>query len=114
MPGDIRIVVQPGPDKPVFVGIARARDVSAHLSGTPHAAVGDVSQSPFHASQSSLTRSESSIRRSEPMVNAIRMPEANGPGGNPGPCEGRIAAGPTRAPPLRKRNPRVGRSCAWS
>ena len=48
--GDIRIAAQPRADKPVFVGIARTSDVSAYLSGTPHAAVSDVSYSPFHVS----------------------------------------------------------------
>jgi hypothetical protein len=45
--GKARIQVQ-GP-KPVFVGIARSRDVDAFLRGTDHARLRDVDYSPFSA-----------------------------------------------------------------
>jgi hypothetical protein len=47
--GDIRLRVSPHTDKPVFVGIARTRDVDAYLRGTAHATVTDVDYSPFEA-----------------------------------------------------------------
>ena len=45
--GEIRLEVSSG--KPVFVGIARSRDVAAYLRGTQHDLVRDVSYSPFDA-----------------------------------------------------------------
>jgi len=47
--GDIRLRVTPRSDTPVFVGIARTRDVDAYLHGTSHATVSDVDYSPFEA-----------------------------------------------------------------
>ena len=45
--GEIRLEVSSR--KPVFVGIARSRDVAEYLRGTPHDRVSDVSYSPFSA-----------------------------------------------------------------
>jgi hypothetical protein len=45
--GSVWLEVTPGSDKPVFVGIARARDVDAYLSGTSRDVVADVDFSPF-------------------------------------------------------------------
>jgi hypothetical protein len=47
--GDIRLRVTPRTDDPVFVGIARTRDVDAYLRGTSHATVTDVDYDPFTA-----------------------------------------------------------------
>jgi hypothetical protein len=47
--GDIRLRVTPRTDAPVFVGIARTRDVDAYLRGTSHATVTDVNYDPFSA-----------------------------------------------------------------
>jgi hypothetical protein len=47
--GKVRLDVAPRGDKPVFVGIARTRDVSKYLRDTPHAVVTDVDFSPFRA-----------------------------------------------------------------
>ena len=45
--GSVRLEVTPGSDKPVFVGIARTRDVDAYLNGTSRDVVADVDFSPF-------------------------------------------------------------------
>jgi hypothetical protein len=45
--GEIRLEVSS--EKPVFVGIARSRDVAEYLRGTRHDVVRDVSYSPFAA-----------------------------------------------------------------
>jgi hypothetical protein len=55
--GGVRIEAQSRHGKPVFVGIARTRDVSAYLSGTLHTTVLDVSYSPFRASYRDTRRS---------------------------------------------------------
>jgi hypothetical protein len=45
--GRVRFTAESDRDKPVFVGIARARDVSAYLRGVAHARVSDISTAPF-------------------------------------------------------------------
>lgn len=45
--GRVRLTIAPRAGKDVFVGIARARDVSAYLRRSAHASVRDVSYSPF-------------------------------------------------------------------
>lgn len=45
--GSLRIKVAPRSQQPVFVGIARTRDVDAYLRGTAHDLVRDVDFSPF-------------------------------------------------------------------
>jgi hypothetical protein len=47
--GKIRLQARSHDGKPVFVGIARAADVSRYLGGTAHAALTDVDFDPFHA-----------------------------------------------------------------
>ena len=47
--GDIRLEVAPRTDKPVFVGIARTKDVSSYLRQTSHATLTDVDFDPFKA-----------------------------------------------------------------
>jgi hypothetical protein len=48
--GKVRIQARGGSSKPLFVGIARSRDVDAFLGGTDHARLRDVDYSPFSAS----------------------------------------------------------------
>ena len=48
--GNVRVAVESGADKPVFVGIARTSDVSDYLHGTSYTSVTDVDYSPFRAS----------------------------------------------------------------
>jgi hypothetical protein len=45
--GTVRLKVTPNADAPVFVGIARTRDVAAYLDQTRHALVEDLSFTPF-------------------------------------------------------------------
>ena len=78
-------------DKPVFVGIARASDVSAHLSGTPHPPSATCrSPVPRVLVESHAKRVVDPPERDD----AERDPdaEANDPGGNLRPYEAHIAA----------------------
>jgi hypothetical protein len=45
--GSLRIQVAPRSEQPVFVGIARTRDVDAYLRGSAHDVIRDVDFSPF-------------------------------------------------------------------
>jgi hypothetical protein len=45
--GSVRLKVTPGSDKPVFIGIARSRDVDAYLGRTSRDVVADLDFSPF-------------------------------------------------------------------
>jgi hypothetical protein len=47
--GTLRLDVQPGGGKPVFVGIARSRDAQRYLATSPHATLTDVEVDPFVA-----------------------------------------------------------------
>lgn len=47
--GHVRFDVQPGTGKPVFVGIARSRDVQDYLAMSAHATLTDVEVDPFVA-----------------------------------------------------------------
>src|SRR4051812_23664691 len=45
--GTIRLTADARDDKPVFVGVARTRDVDAYLAGVAHSEVEDVDSGPF-------------------------------------------------------------------
>lgn len=47
--GNVRLEVRPGGEKPVFVGIARSRDVRDYLAMSAHATLTDVDVDPFTA-----------------------------------------------------------------
>jgi hypothetical protein len=47
--GNLRLDVQAGNGKPVFVGVARSRDVQGYLATSPHATLTDVEVDPFVA-----------------------------------------------------------------
>jgi hypothetical protein len=47
--GNLRLDVQAGGGKPVFVGIGRSRDVQRYLATSPHATLTDVEVDPFVA-----------------------------------------------------------------
>ena len=47
--GKLRLKIAPRTDTPLFVGIARTRDVTRYLDGTTHDLVRDVSFDPFRA-----------------------------------------------------------------
>ena len=46
--GGVRVRAESNDGKPVFVGVARSRDVSRYLHGTAHDEITDVEYSPFH------------------------------------------------------------------
>ena len=69
--GNIRLEVSSRNDKPVFVGIARTKDVSAYLRGTSHATVTDFHSDPFRA----VYRAEPRLRPRPPRP----PPSASGP-----------------------------------
>jgi hypothetical protein len=48
--GTVRVKAHSNDGKPVFIGIARTKDVDRYLRGTAHARVTDVDTSPFRAS----------------------------------------------------------------
>jgi hypothetical protein len=48
--GNVRLEVAPRNEKPVFVGIARTKDVSSYLHSTSHTTLTDVDFDPFRAS----------------------------------------------------------------
>src|SRR5437764_3274100 len=47
--GKVRLEVASKTRKPIFVGIARTRDVAAYLRGTAHTTLTDVNSDPFEA-----------------------------------------------------------------
>jgi hypothetical protein len=47
--GSVRLEAMPKADKPLFVGVARTRDVDAYLRGVARSEVSDVNFSPFSA-----------------------------------------------------------------
>ena len=50
--GKVRLRAESRDGKPVFVGIARSKDVDAYLAGSAHDVVTDVDSSPFHVDYS--------------------------------------------------------------
>jgi hypothetical protein len=47
--GTVRLTAASHTGKPVFVGVARTRDVDAYLRGVAHSAVSDIEYAPFRA-----------------------------------------------------------------
>lgn len=74
--GHVRLKATSRDGKPVFVGIARTKDVDAYLSGTSHATVTDVDYSPFHATY----RTRSGSRPAPPVAQRFWSASANGNG----------------------------------
>jgi len=74
--GHVRLKATSRDGKPVFVGIARTKDVDAYLRGTSHATVTDVDYSPFHASY----RTHSGSRPAPPVAQRFWRASANGNG----------------------------------
>jgi hypothetical protein len=73
--GKIRLAVSSR--KPVFVGIARSRDVARYLRGTQHDLVRDVSYSPFSADYRRVSGDE---RPGPPVRQGFWAASASGPG----------------------------------
>jgi hypothetical protein len=74
--GHVRLKATSRDGKPVFVGIARTKDVDAYLRGTSHATVTDVDYSPFNASY----RTHSGSRPAPPVAQRFWSASANGNG----------------------------------
>lgn len=54
--GTVRFDVRPNGEQPVFVGIARSRDVERYLADAPHATLTDVQTDPFAADYRTTAR----------------------------------------------------------
>jgi hypothetical protein len=75
--GNVRLEVSSRTDKPVFVGIARTKDVSTYLRGTSHTTVTDFHSDPFRA----VYRAEpGSARPAAPASKPIWAASAHGTG----------------------------------
>jgi len=75
--GNVRLEVSSRNDKPVFVGIARSKDVSTYLRGTSHTTVTDFDSDPFVAKY----RAEpGSAQPAKPASKRIWVASANGTG----------------------------------
>jgi hypothetical protein len=75
--GNVRLEVAPRNDKPVFVGIARTKDVASYLRGTSHATLTDVDFDPFRAT---YRAERGSSRPAAPASKRIWAASANGTG----------------------------------
>jgi hypothetical protein len=75
--GKVRLEVSSRNDKPVFVGIARTKDVSRYLHGTSHATVTDFHSDPFRAV---YRREPGSAKPTAPVFKRIWAASAHGTG----------------------------------
>ena len=75
--GNVRLEVSSRNDKPVFVGIARTKDVASYLRGTSHATLTDVDFDPFRAT---YRAERGSSRPAAPASKRIWAASANGTG----------------------------------
>jgi hypothetical protein len=75
--GKVRLKVTPDGGKPLFVGIAPTRDVTAYLGATAHETVSDVSYAPFDAS---YTYHEGKRRPGAPAAQRFWVASAHGAG----------------------------------
>jgi hypothetical protein len=74
--GHVRLKATSRNGKPVFVGIARTKDVDAYLRGAGHATVTDVNYSPFRASYDT----HGGARPAPPVAQRFWTASANGSG----------------------------------
>ena len=77
--GHVRVRATSNAGKPVFVGIARTRDVDAYLRGTAHATVTDVEYGPFDRFDASY-RTHGGERPAPPVAQRFWAASASGPG----------------------------------
>ena len=77
--GHVRVRATSNDGKPVFVGIARTRDVDAYLRGTGHATVDDVEYGPFDHFQASY-RTHAGEQPAPPAEQRFWTASASGPG----------------------------------
>jgi hypothetical protein len=74
--GHVRLKATSRDGKPIFVGIARTKDVDAYLRGTGHATVTDVDYAPFRASY----RTHGGEQPAPPVAQRFWTAAANGDG----------------------------------
>jgi hypothetical protein len=77
--GRVRVRAASNAGKPVFVGIARTKDVDAYLRGTAHATVTDVEYGPFDRFDASY-RTHAGERPAPPAAQRFWAASASGPG----------------------------------
>ena len=77
--GRVRVRAASKAGKPVFVGIARTKDVDAYLRGTAHATVTDVEYGPFDRFDASY-RTHAGERPAPPAAQRFWAASASGPG----------------------------------
>jgi hypothetical protein len=77
--GHVRIRATSNDGKPVFVGIARTKDVDAYLGGTSHATVTDVEYGPFDRFDASY-RTHAGERPGPPAAQRFWAASTSGPG----------------------------------
>ena len=77
--GHVRVRATSNDGKPVFVGIARTRDVDAYLRGTGHATVDDVEYGPFDRFRASY-RTHAGEQPAPPAEQRFWTASASGPG----------------------------------
>jgi hypothetical protein len=77
--GRVRVRATSNAGKPVFVGIARTKDVDAYLRGTAHATVTDVEYGPFDRFDASY-RTHPGERPAPPAAQRFWAASASGPG----------------------------------
>ena len=77
--GEVRIRATSNDGKPVFVGIARTKDVDAYLRGTSHATVTDIEYGPFDRFDASY-RTHPGARPAPPAAQRFWAASASGPG----------------------------------
>ena len=77
--GRVRVRAASNAGKPVFVGIARTKDVDAYLRGTSHATVTDVEYGPFDRFDASY-RTHAGERPAPPAAQRFWAASASGPG----------------------------------
>jgi hypothetical protein len=78
--GRVRVHVRSNAGKPVFIGVARTRDVDAYLRGTAHATVTDVEYGPFEHFKPSY-RTHAGERPAPPAAQRFWTASTSGPGG---------------------------------
>lgn len=77
--GHVRVRATSNAGKPVFVGIARTRDVDGYLRGTAHATVTDVEYGPLHRFDASY-RAHAGDRPAPPAAQRFWVASTSGPG----------------------------------
>jgi len=77
--GHVRVRATSNAGKPVFVGVARTRDVDAYLRGTAHATVADVDYGPFDRFRPSY-QTRGGARPAPPAQQRFWVASASGPG----------------------------------